>query len=82
MTAWNNDEVRMLIDERKEDNERYHLLGGGSKRAWWTSTAGKINQRFRTQFTGQQAAEKFHGLVKSCKVNIQHYIIIYRLNIG
>ena len=70
MSAWNDDQVRMLIDERKESNEQYHLLSGGSKRAWWNTTAGKINQRYRTSFTGQQAAEKFHGLVSSCKVNI------------
>jgi hypothetical protein len=76
MVTWNDDEVRMLIDERKADNEHYHSLGGGNcKRAWWTSTAGKINQRFRTYFTGQQANEKFHGIVNNCKVNIQYYVI-------
>ncbi|GES81162.1 hypothetical protein RCL_jg18000.t1 [Rhizophagus clarus] len=35
-----------LIDERKEGNRHYHSLGGGNcKRPWWTSIAGKINQR-------------------------------------
>ena len=33
--SWNEEEVRMLIDERKADNEHYHTLGGGRKRAWW-----------------------------------------------
>ena len=28
MVTWNDDEVRMLIDERKADNEYYHSLGG------------------------------------------------------
>jgi hypothetical protein len=75
MTTWNDDEVRMLIDERKADNEHYHSLSGGRKRAWWMSTAGKINQRFRTNFAGQQVAEKFQGLVRDCRVSIQYYII-------
>ena len=71
MTNWNDDEVRMLIDERKANNEHYHSLGGGNcKRAWWQSTAGKINQRFRTNFTGRQASEKFQGITKDCQVNI------------
>ncbi|CAB4379643.1 unnamed protein product [Rhizophagus irregularis] len=26
---WTDDEVRMLIDERKEGNNHYHSLGGG-----------------------------------------------------
>ncbi|POG58549.1 hypothetical protein GLOIN_2v1790246 [Rhizophagus irregularis DAOM 181602=DAOM 197198] len=26
---WTDDEVRMLIDERKEGNDHYHSLGGG-----------------------------------------------------
>ena len=81
---WTDDEVRMLINERKDGNEHYHSLGGGNcKRAWWTSTAGKINQRFRTSYTGQQASEKFHRIVKDCRVNIQYYIIfIISSNIG
>ena len=71
MENWNDDEVRMLIDERKTNNEHYHSLGGGNcKRSWWQLTAAKINQRFRTMFTGQQASEKFQGIVKDCKVNI------------
>ncbi|UZO02412.1 uncharacterized protein OCT59_020893 [Rhizophagus irregularis] len=65
---WTDDEVRMLIDERKEGNAHYHSLGGSNcKRAWWISTAGKINQRFKTVYTGRQASEKFHGIVKDCR---------------
>ena len=64
---WTDDEVRILIDERRAGNEHYHSLGGSNcKRAWWSSTAGKINQRFRTSFMGQQANKKFHGIVKDC----------------
>jgi hypothetical protein len=75
-TMWTDDQVRMLIDKRKANNNHYHSLGGGNcKRAWWTSLAGKINQRFRTYYTGQQASEKFHGIVNDCRVNI--HLILY-----
>jgi hypothetical protein len=71
MANWNDDEVRMLIDERKTNNALFHSLGGGNcKRVWWQLTAGKINQRYRTRFTGRQASEKFQAIVKDCKVNI------------
>ena len=53
MASWNDDEVRMLIDERKANNVHFHLLGRGNcKRVWWQLTADKINQRFRMGFTG------------------------------
>jgi hypothetical protein len=67
---WNDDEVRMLIDERKTNNILYHRLPGGGKRNFWKEVAGKINQRFRTQFTGRQASEKFQGIIRDCRVNI------------
>ena len=71
MANWNDDEVRMLIDERKENNVHFHSLGGGNcKRVWWQLTADKINQRFRMGFTGRQASEKFQAIVKDCQVNI------------
>lgn len=74
---WNDDQVRMLINERKSRNDYYHQLGGGNaKRAFWTEVASKINQRFRSQFTGRQASEKFQGLVRDCRVNILYTIII------
>jgi hypothetical protein len=28
MANWNDDKVRMLIDERKENNVHFHSLGG------------------------------------------------------
>ncbi|PKK63881.1 hypothetical protein RhiirC2_788264 [Rhizophagus irregularis] len=72
---WTDDEVRMLIDERKEGNAHYHSLGGGNcKRAWWISTAGKINQRFKTVYTGRQASEKFHGSGKITKNGERYYL--------
>ena len=71
MSTWNDEEVRMLIDERKASNVHYHSLSGGNcKRAWWASTANKVNQRFRTYFSGEQAREKFQGIVRDCQVNI------------
>lgn len=67
---WNDDSVRMLIDARKRDNVSYHRLSGGTKRNYWDELASKINQRFRTYFTGHQASEKFQHLIRDCRVNI------------
>ena len=45
MASWNDDEVRMLIDERKANNKHYYSLGRSNcKRVWWQLTADKINQ--------------------------------------
>ena len=70
-TMWTDDQVRLLIYERQANNVHYHSLGGGNcKRGWWNSLAGRINQRFKTYYSGRQASEKFHGIVNDCQVNI------------
>jgi hypothetical protein len=59
----------MLIDERKENNEKFHDLVGGGKKMYWKEVASKINLKFGTSFSGQQTKEKFQGLVRDCHVN-------------
>lgn len=66
---WTNDQIRMLIDERKENNEKFHDLVGGGKKMYWKEVASKINLKFGTSFSGQQTKEKFQGLVRDCHVN-------------
>ncbi|CAB5373100.1 unnamed protein product [Rhizophagus irregularis] len=58
-TNWNDDEVRMLINLRKTDNERFHRIGH-VKRPFWKEVAGKINQRFRSNYSAQQCKQKFN----------------------
>ena len=32
---WTEEQLRMLIDERKNNNEYYHTLHEGRKMIWW-----------------------------------------------
>ncbi|RIA93890.1 hypothetical protein C1645_818750 [Glomus cerebriforme] len=66
MTNWNDDEVRMLIDLRKIDNERFHRIGH-VKRPFWKEVASKINQRFKSNFSAQQCNQKFNDILKNCR---------------
>src|SRR5207245_1523717 len=36
---WTEEQLRMMIDERKNNNEYYHTLHEGRKMIWW----GKVN---------------------------------------
>ena len=66
---WTPEQVRMLIDERKNNNEFYHGLVEGGKRMFWKDVASRINLKFGTKYTGTQANEKFHGIVRDCRVS-------------
>ena len=59
----------MLIDLRKEGNERYHRIGR-TKQPFWKEVAGKINQRFRSNYSAQKCRQKFNDIVKDYRVNI------------
>ncbi|PKC00038.1 hypothetical protein RhiirA5_428786 [Rhizophagus irregularis] len=45
-------QLRMLIDERKNNNECYHDLVEEGKKMFWKELASKINLRFGTKYTG------------------------------
>ena len=66
---WTNEQIRMLIDERKINNKSYHDLVEGGRKFFWKEVAAKINLKFGTRFTGQQAKEKFQGIVQDCHVS-------------
>jgi len=72
---WTDDQVRMLIDERKANNEYYPNLSDGGKSTFWEELVCKINIKYKTKFSGQQAREKFQGIIRSCKVNKNIYLI-------
>jgi hypothetical protein len=59
----------MLIDLRKTNNENFHHIGH-IKKSFWKEVAGKINQRFKSNYSSQQCSQKFADLVKDYKVNI------------
>ena len=64
----------MMIDERKNNNEYYHILYEGRKMIWWGQVASKINLRFETVYTAVQVKEKFQGIVQDVRVNIKIHI--------
>ena len=67
---WNDDQVRFLIDERKERNLEYHSTPNKKKRLFWEDIARKLNEQENTNyFTGDDCNKKFSNLTKAFKVN-------------
>ena len=66
---WTDEQLRMLIDERKNNNEYYHDLVEGNKKIFWKEVASRINLKFGTRYSGNQVKEKFQGIVRDCNVN-------------
>jgi hypothetical protein len=65
---WNDPEIRLLIDERRNRNVEYWEMAGCSKVTFWMSVAGIINSKFRKSYTAQQYKEKFQNLVREHQV--------------
>ncbi|CAH1765722.1 4756_t:CDS:2, partial [Entrophospora sp. SA101] len=65
--------------ELKIRNAEYHYIVGGSRVDFWNSIANKINERFRTTYTGHQCKDKFRNLVNNHNVNISRarYVSIW-----
>ncbi|GES84565.1 hypothetical protein GLOIN_2v1874283 [Rhizophagus clarus] len=60
---WNDPEIRLLIQERRNRNEEYWNIAGCSKISFWMSVAVKINSNFRSTYTAEQCKEKFQNLL-------------------
>ena len=69
---WTDRQLRVLINERKNENNNFHELSGNMKHNFWKGLASKINLEFGTTYTGRQCKEKFNGLVRAYKV-YKHY---------
>ncbi len=72
---WTNDQLRLLINERKSRNIEYHNIVGSSRVDFWNEIANKINEEFRTNYTGHQCKDKFRNLVNSHNVSIIFFAI-------
>ncbi|GET55743.1 hypothetical protein GLOIN_2v1874283 [Rhizophagus irregularis DAOM 181602=DAOM 197198] len=70
---WTDRQLRVLINERKNENDNFHELSGNMKHNFWKGLASKINLEFGTTYTGRQCKEKFNGLVRAYK-KMQLYI--------
>ena len=66
---WTDEQLQFLINERKANNEYYHDLTGGGRKMFWKNVVSRINLQFGTKFSGQQAKEKFQGLVRDYHVS-------------
>jgi len=64
---WSEEEMRLLINLRRDRNEDYWRRFGRSKVPFWNEIAAKIEEDLGTRFTGVQVREKFKGMVKDCK---------------
>ncbi|CAH1769805.1 7827_t:CDS:2 [Entrophospora sp. SA101] len=62
---WTNDQLRLLINERKSNNTEYHNIVGSSRVDFWNDVANKINEQFHTNYTGHQYKDKFRNLVNN-----------------
>ncbi|CAB4487428.1 hypothetical protein RhiirA1_515887 [Rhizophagus irregularis] len=63
---WSEEQIRMLIDERKNGNEQYHRTPNHNKRNFWEDIANEINRVNNTNyFTGKDYNKKFLALIQA-----------------
>ena len=70
-----NDQLCLLIDQRRNRNAEYYNIPGSSRVDFWNSIANTINQRFGTTYTGQQCNNRFQNLVRDYNVSAKFYIL-------
>src|SRR5436305_543 len=61
--TWNEQQIRLLINQRKHRNDEYHQTVGRSRVPFWNSVARRINRSVGSNFTGEQCRRKFDNLV-------------------
>ena len=66
---WTDEQLRLMINERKNDNAHYHTLHEGRRKIWWVELASKINLRFGVNYTRNHVKEKFQGIVRDVYVS-------------
>ncbi|PKY53354.1 hypothetical protein RhiirA4_471501 [Rhizophagus irregularis] len=65
---WTTEQLRMLIDERKNNNEHYHDLVEGGKKMFWKELASKINLLFE-EMKKERRLEMVRNTMKNSIVN-------------
>ena len=61
--TWSDQEIRLLINQRKNRNIEYYRIIGRSRAGFWDSVARRINRAAGSNFTGRQCRRKFQNLV-------------------
>ena len=74
---WTDNQLRVLIDKRKSENDNFYELSGNMKHNFWKGVASKINIEFGTTYSGRQCKEKFNGLVRAYKVYKNYFTFNY-----
>ena len=72
---WTDNQIKLLIKERRENNEYYWDLVGNGKMNFWDGVAVKINLEFGMNYSGKQCSEKFQSLVRAYRVSKMQSII-------
>jgi hypothetical protein len=67
--AWSEEEIRLLINQRRHRNLEYYRTPGRSRTAFWNSVARRINRSAGSNFTGNQCKRKFENLVTMYNVS-------------
>lgn len=62
-SEWNEQTIRLLINQRKYRNAEYYQIIGRSRTNYWDSISRRINGHVGTNFTGSQCRRKFNNLV-------------------
>ncbi|RIA83164.1 hypothetical protein C1645_880665 [Glomus cerebriforme] len=58
---WNNEQTRILIDERKMGNEEYHRTPNRNKRNFWEKIAEKLNETTKAYYEGTKNKRSLVG---------------------
>jgi hypothetical protein len=67
--TWNDQETRLLINQRKNRNTEFYQSSGVSRVAYWDSIARRVNRSAGAHFTGLQCRRKFDNLVSAYYVS-------------
>ena len=68
----------MILDSRKDYNEKYYDLVGNGKRNFWKQVSTKINLQFGTSYSGAHCMEKFESLKRDYKVSRNSLVPFFR----
>ncbi|CAG8584913.1 2686_t:CDS:2 [Diversispora eburnea] len=77
---WTDDQLRLLIDERRNRNAEYYDIPGSSRVNFWNTIANIINERFGGTYTGQQCNNRFKNPAFSVNDLEARYIQLADIN--
>jgi len=73
---WTDKQMKLLIKERKKNNNKYHDLVGNGRSNFWKGVASKINLKFGTGYSGKHCREKFQSLIR-CYNKVSKMVYYY-----